>query len=255
MLTSKQYVRYERHVELCGVDNLGQQKLLNANVLIIGAGGLGCPVSTYLAGAGVGQLTIIDDDVINISNLHRQFSYNTSQVGKIKVTALKERLEQQNPDCKVTALTQRLDATNASDLVQSYDLVVDGSDNFDTRYLLNAVCHQHSKTLVSGSILQFDGQVYVFKTHQNGPCYRCLYPTQPTNFQVPSCTESAVLGPVAGVIGTLMAVEILKELLGLEESLNGSLLLYSALNTEIRKVSFLKKPDCPTCGPSHQAGI
>lgn len=262
MITAKQYVRYERQIELCGIGKEGQRKLLDSKVLLIGAGGLGCPASLYLAAAGIGGITVIDDDRIDISNIQRQILYETSHVGPIrdtsekKVVALKSRLEKMNPDCVIRAIDARFTEENADNLINQHDIIVDGSDNFKTRYLLNKYCYERKKTLVSGAIAHFEGQIYVFKGHQDkSPCYKCLYPSEPTSSQIPSCTESAILGPVAGVVGTMMAVEVLKELLNLDKSLSGSMLMYDSLNSTVKKIQFSKNNSCQVCGVANESYI
>ncbi|PZQ45597.1 MAG: adenylyltransferase [Micavibrio aeruginosavorus] len=249
MVTAKEYVRFERQIELCGIGSEGQTRIFQSKILLVGAGGLGCPVSAYLVAAGVGQLTVMDDDLISVSNLQRQILYDTDQIKRSKVLSLKDRLEKLNPECKISAIEKRLNDDNAREFVKNHDIVIDGSDNFKTRYLLNEVCYQEKKPLISGAILQYDGQVYVFHaSEKDNPCYRCLYPEEPTAFQVPSCTENAILGPVAGVIGTMMATETLKTITNVGSNLYQTVLLYSALDSTFRKVKYTKKANCQTCG-------
>lgn len=247
-LESSAYVRYERHIELPEIGEQGQAKLLASKVLVVGAGGLGTPAAVYLTAAGVGHIGIVDDDTVRRSNLQRQILYKTTDEGLPKVECLARELKALNPETSLETIGERLAEGNARETIGRYDLVIDGSDNFETRYLLNDVCYELKKPLVSGAVLNFDGQVAVFKAYENDaqPCYRCLHPDIPDRNMVPSCTESAVLGPLVGVIGCLQATEAIKELVGLP-GLAGALLTYSALNTHIEKVTLRKDPHCPTC--------
>jgi len=248
-MTSCDPFRYLKHIELPEISLEGQKKLLSARVLLIGAGGLGAPIAIYLAAAGVGQVTVIDDDVVELSNLQRQILYTTQELGQYKADLAAVRMKALNPDCNAEALRARFDVNNADDLVKTHDVVVDGSDNFDTRYLANRLCYQYQKPLVSGAILQFDGQLSTFKawlSHQ--PCYQCLYPTEPTPDDVPSCRDSAVFGPVPGVVATAATSEVLKEILNLGDTLSGHLITYNALRTEFKKIKIAKQPQCIICG-------
>ncbi len=223
--------RYQRQIILPEIGVSGQEKLDNAKVLVIGAGGLGCPILQYLAAAGVGTLGIIDFDTVDISNLHRQILYGTQSLGKNKALAAKKRLEDLNPDINILAYPERLTTTNALTIFGQYDIIVDGSDNFATRYLVNDACVITNKPLVYGAIFKFEGQVSVFN-YQNGPSYRCLFPDPPKAGSVPSCSEIGVLGVLPGIIGSLQANETLKILLELGNVLSGKLLTYDCLTTQ-----------------------
>ena len=249
-LSETQIKRYARHIVLKEMGGIGQRKLLDASVLVVGAGGLGSPLLLYLAAAGIGTIGIVDHDKVDLSNLQRQIIHATGAVGTPKVASAKAAIEALNPEIRVIAHEERLDAANALDLVQHYDIVADGSDNFDTRYLVNDACFFAKKTLVSAAILQFDGQLSTFKSHARGehPCYRCLYAAPPPAHMAPSCSSAGVLGSLAGTLGSLQATEIVKELLGIGDSLSGQLLLYEALSATFRKLRFKRRADCPLCG-------
>lgn len=249
-LSEAQIQRYARHIMLPEVGGLGQRRLMDAKVLVVGAGGLGSPLALYLGAAGVGTLGLVDDDRVDLSNLQRQVLHDTPAVGRDKVDSARERLCRLNPEVNLVAHRTRLDADCGRELVADYDLVADGSDNFTTRYLLNDLCHALGKTLVSAALLRFDGQLSTFKSHLGGahPCYRCLHPEPPPAGVIPSCAEAGVFGALAGTLGSLQAVEVLKELLGIGESLSGTLLLYEALETRFTRIRFKKRPDCRTCG-------
>jgi molybdopterin/thiamine biosynthesis adenylyltransferase len=251
-LTEEQFHRYARHLILDEVGDEGQARLLASKVLVIGAGGLGAPVALYLAAAGVGTLGLVDDDTVDLTNLQRQIIHTTEAVGTPKLASALARLRALNPGIDYRPHGVRLTAENAEEIIAGYDLVVDGSDNFTTRYLANDLCHRLGKTRVWGALLRFEGQLSVFRSgvpgHEGEPCYRCLFREPPDPSLVPRCEEAGILGAVAGVIGTLQATEVLKELLGLGDSLSGRLLLYDALGTEFRTVRFKKDPTCPTCG-------
>ncbi len=252
--TEQQIQRYARHILLDKVGGIGQTKLLDAKVLIVGAGGLGSPVLLYLAAAGVGTIGIIDDDQVDLSNLQRQIVHTTDSVGMDKVESARKTIAAINPDVNVVAINQRINPDNALDLIAQYDVVADGSDNFATRFLVNDACYFAKTTLVSAAILRFDGQVYTFKPHQKDssgkalPCYRCLFPQAPPPGQIPTCAEAGVLGALCGTIGSLQATEIIKELLAIGDSLAGSLLIYEGLSSEFRKISVKADPGCPLCG-------
>jgi adenylyltransferase/sulfurtransferase len=250
-ITDDQLVRYARHIILDEVGEEGQLRLLNSRVLVVGAGGLGSPVLLYLAAAGVGTLGVIDFDTVDISNLQRQIIHRTDDVGTLKVASATQTIHAINPEITVREHTMRLDAQNAAELIAQYDLVTDGSDNFTTRYLLNDACHFAGKTLVSGALQRFEGQLATFKSHLGGdnPCYRCLFPTPPPPGSTPRCETAGIFGSIAGVIGTMQATEILKELLGLGDSLSGHLVLYDALGTTFRKIRVPPDPNCALCGP------
>lgn len=241
--------RYARHILLREVGGVGQEKLLTSKVLLIGAGGLGSPLLLYLAAAGVGTIGVVDDDTVDLSNLQRQIAHTTDRVGMSKVDSAEAAVAAINPDVTVVTHKVRLTADNAAALIAGYDLVADGSDNFPTRFLVNDACFFAKKTLVSAAVLRFDGQLSTFKPHAGGPCYRCLYPAPPPPGQIPSCDEAGVLGAVAGVLGTLQATEVLKELLGIGDSMAGRLLIYDALSAAMRQVKIKPDPECPLCSP------
>jgi len=249
-ISDAQLHRYARHIILDEVGEEGQAKLLASKVLVVGAGGLGAPLIMYLAAAGVGTLGIIDDDSVDISNLQRQVVHTTAQIGHAKVASARAMVAQLNPEIKVNAIQARLEAANVAQVIAGYDLVADGSDNFATRYLLNDACYAAKTPLVAGALLRFEGQVSTFKAYLGPPhpCYRCIFRDAPPAGTVPRCEEAGIFGAVAGIVGSLQAAEVLKELLGLGESLSGALLLYDALGTTFRKIKTRRDPDCPTCG-------
>ncbi len=242
----EQIRRYSRHIILPEVGGKGQRKLLNSSVLLVGAGGLGSPAALYLAAAGVGRLGIIDADVVDMSNLQRQILHHVDDVGRPKVQSAVESIGQINPDVKVEPFQAVLSSENAKDIIGQYDLVVNGCDNFPTRYLVNDCCVFLKKPLVDGSIFKFEGQVTVFVPGHG--CYRCLYPAPPPPGLVPSCQEAGVLGVLCGIIGSLQAIEAIKLLLGIGESLAGRLLFVDSLGMEFRHVNVRRDPDCPVCG-------
>jgi adenylyltransferase/sulfurtransferase len=248
LLTPAQRSRYARHLLIPEVGVDGQQKLLDARVLLIGAGGLGSPASLYLAAAGVGTLGIVDADVVDDSNLQRQIVHSTDRLGEPKVVSAKRTLQALNPDVQVEAYEERLSSDNVERiLADRWDVIVDGTDNFPTRYLVNDASVWHGIPVVHGSIYRFEGQATVFHPG-NGPCYRCLYPTPPPPELAPSCAEGGVLGVLPGIIGSLQASEALKVVLGIGETLAGRLLLFDALYTTFDEVSIQRNPDCPVCG-------
>jgi molybdopterin/thiamine biosynthesis adenylyltransferase/rhodanese-related sulfurtransferase len=248
LLTPAQRARYARHLLIPEVGIDGQQKLLEARVLLIGAGGLGSPASLYLAAAGVGTLGIVDADVVDDSNLQRQIVHSTERLGEPKVASAKRTLQALNPDVQVEAFEERLTSENVERiLADRWDVIVDGTDNFPTRYLLNDASVWHQIPIVHGSIYRFEGQVTVFDP-RTGPCYRCLYPTPPPPELAPSCAEGGVLGVLPGIVGSLQASEALKLVLGIGESLAGRLLLFDALHTTFDEVSIRKTAECPVCG-------
>lgn len=244
--TEDQIRRYARHIILPEVGGVGQARLLAAKVLVIGAGGLGSPLILYLAAAGVGTIGVIDDDVVDLTNLQRQVLHATERIGLSKVESARRAVASVNPEVTVVSHPLRLDAGNAMEVIGGYDIVADGSDNFATRFLVNDACRLAGKTLVSAAVLRFDGQLATFKAP--GPCYRCLYPTIPGEDEVPSCAQAGVLGAMAGVMGSLQATEVLKEILGVGDSLSGGLLIVDALSTTFRKVRLRPDPACPLCG-------
>jgi len=245
--TEDQLQRYSRHIILPEVGGKGQKKLLKARVFIVGAGGLGCPVGYYLTAAGVGTIGIVDNDEVELSNLQRQIAHSTKTLGRPKVFSAKETFEALNPDVRVNAINGKLTKDNIKDIFGEYDIIVDGSDNFPTRYLVNDACVMLGKPLSSGAILRFEGQVTTIVPGE-GHCYRCLFETPPPAGLVPSCQEAGVLGVLPGVVGSLQATEVLKLILGRGELLKNELLLYDALRMTFRKVKVPKNPDCPVCG-------
>jgi len=247
--TETQIQRYARHIILPEIGGIGQEKLLNARVLVIGAGGLGSPLLLYLAAAGVGTLGVIDDDHVDLSNLQRQILHQTDSVGRAKVDSAADRLRGINPDIRTETHEQRLTARNALDIIGSYDIVADGSDNFATRFLVNDACFLTRKTLVSAAILRFDGQIATYRAYDGvSPCYRCLQPSAPPSGMIPSCSEAGVIGALAGVAGSLQAAEVVKEIIGIGDSLAGRLILYDALGATFRTIRLPKDPDCALCG-------
>lgn len=245
--TEDQLQRYSRHIILPEVGGKGQKKLLNARVFIIGAGGLGCPVGYYLAAAGVGTLGIIDNDRVEMSNLQRQIAHSTNRLGMLKVESAKETFEALNPDVKVIGIAERLSKDTIMDMLKDYDIVVDGSDNFPTRYLVNDACVLMKKPLVSGAILKFEGQVTTVVPGE-GHCYRCLFEDMPPAGLVPSCQEAGVIGAIPGVVGSLQAIEVIKLILGKGEVLKNTLLIYDALKTTFRRVKIPRNKECAVCG-------
>jgi len=247
-ITDEQLLRYARHVALDEIGEDGQAKLLAARALVVGAGGLGSPVLLYIAAAGVGRITIVDDDRVDLTNLQRQIAHTTARLGEPKAESAATAAAAINPEVRVEALNARLDASNAMDLVHGQDVVVDGSDNFATRFLLNDACHLSRVPLVSAALLRFEGQLSTFKAWARGPCYRCLHPEPPPEDAVPRCEQAGILGAVAGVMGAMQAAEVVKELLGVGESLAGTLVLYDALSATVRRIGVPKNPDCALCG-------
>jgi sulfur-carrier protein adenylyltransferase/sulfurtransferase len=246
-MSAEQRDRYSRHTLLPEVGVEGQLKLLNAKVLLLGAGGLGAPTALYLAAAGIGTLGLVDDDVVDASNLQRQVIHNTERIGESKTSSARVTIEALNPDVKVVEHNMRLDASNILDVIRDYDVIVDGADNFPTRYLLNDASVRLRKPVVSASILSFDGQISTFVPFE-GPCYRCLYPTPPPAELAPSCSANGVLGVMAGTMGTLQANEVIKLVLGVGDPLVGRLLLYEALGTRFTELKVRRDPECPICG-------
>jgi len=246
--TEEQIERYSRHIILPEVGGRGQAKLLESRVFVLGAGGLGSPSLLYLAAAGVGTIGVADGDVVEVSNLQRQIIHTNAGVGEPKVESARRAIEALNPDVTVNTIHGRLGVDNIREAIRDYDVVLDGSDNFPTRFLMNDAAFFEGKPLVSGSMFRFDGQVSVFDPKRGAPCYRCLYPEPPPKGLVPSCGEAGVLGALAGVIGVLQAVEALKVLLGIGETLAGRLLIFDALGMEFRKVKVGKDPGCALCG-------
>jgi molybdopterin/thiamine biosynthesis adenylyltransferase len=246
--SDEQIHRYSRQMILPGVGGKGQRKLQEAKVFVTGAGGLGSPAAVYLAAAGVGTIGLADFDVVELHNLQRQILHKTADVGLPKVESGRRTLESLNPEVKVRTYPERITSANIREIIKAYDLVLDGSDNFPTRFLVNDACYFERKTLISGAILRFDGQLSTFKPHADGPCYRCLFPEPPPPGSVPNCQEAGILGPVAGMIGILQANEALKEILGLGESMAGRFLMFNALNLSFHEVKIQKNPNCRLCG-------
>jgi adenylyltransferase/sulfurtransferase len=242
--------RYSRHILLQEVGGTGQARLKAARVLIIGAGGLGSPLMLYLAAAGVGTIGIVDHDRVELSNLQRQVAHTTASIGTSKVASAVRAGIAINPAVQVEAHETRLLSGNALDLISRYDIVCDGTDNFATRFLVSDACVLAGRTLVSAAVLRFEGQLSVFKPHAGGPCYRCLYPEPPPAGLVPACSEAGVLGAVTGVMGTLQATEVLKEILGIGETLSGRLLVWDALDMRFRVIRLKPDPACASCGPA-----
>ena len=245
--SKEQIERYSRHIILKEVGGMGQTRLLESKVLLIGAGGLGSPVGVYLAAAGVGTLGIIDDDVVDLSNLQRQILHGTSDIGIPKTKSAEATITEMNPDVKVVPYNERINSENAFQILEQYDLIVDGCDNLPTRYLLNDAAVMLGKPIVHGSIFQFEGQVTVLYPGK-GPCYRCLYPEPPPAGMVPSCQEAGVFGVLPGIIGTIQAVEAIKILLDIGDSLIGSLLLFDALTMNFNRLKLRQDSSCPMCG-------
>jgi molybdopterin/thiamine biosynthesis adenylyltransferase/rhodanese-related sulfurtransferase len=255
VLDAEQKIRYQRHILLPEVGVEGQQKLLGARVLLLGAGGLGAPSALYLAAAGVGTIGIVDMDVVDASNLQRQIIHNLDRIGERKVDSAKKTINLLNPDVNVVTHDTRLGADNVVEILSQYDLVVDGADNFPSRYLLNDASLKTGVPVVHGSIFRFEGQTTVFKPH-DGPCYRCLLPEPPPPELAPSCSEAGVLGVLPGIIGSIQAVEAIKLILGLGEDLSGRLLTYDSLEQSFRSYKIMRDPACPACSiPPEQITI
>ncbi len=248
-LSKDEILRYSRHLIMPEVGMDGQLKLKQSRVLLIGAGGLGAPLGLYLAAAGVGHLGIVDFDVVDFTNLQRQVTFSTSDVGRPKLDAAKDRLAAMNPAIDIQTYETRLSSANALELFRGYDIVVDGTDNFPTRYLVNDACLLLGKRNVYGSIFRFEGQVSIFGA-PDGPCYRCLYPEPPPPGLVPSCAEGGVLGVLPGIVGAIQAIEAIKLILGVGDALIGRLLLFDALSMKFRELKLKKNPACPLCGPN-----
>ncbi len=248
--TNAELHRYSRHILLEQVGAIGQARLRAARVLVVGAGGLGSPLALYLAAAGVGTLGLVDHDQLELSNLQRQVAHTTQRIGRNKAESAAETLAGLNPEVRVEVHARRMDATAALELIPRYDIVCDGTDNFPTRFLLGDACHLLGKPLVSAAVLRFEGQLSTWKAYQGAPhpCHRCLHPEIPPEGLVPSCGEAGVLGAVTGVMGTLQATEVLKEILGIGEGMSGRLLLWDALDTRFRTVKLRRDPACALCG-------
>lgn len=249
-LTDEQIERYARHIMLPEIGGAGQARLLESRVLLVGAGGLGSPLALYLAAAGVGVIGIIDDDVVSLSNLQRQIAHKTRDIGRPKTDSAAESISAINPDVRVIRHQVRLDLENVRELIGDYDLVADGCDNFATKFLLNDACFFQRKPLVAAALGRFEGQLSTFRGYEEGkPCYRCIFPSMPPADAMPDCATAGTLGLVAGVMGTLQGIEVVKELLGIGEGMAGFLLIYDALDTAFRKIKVRPDPGCRLCGP------
>jgi len=240
--------RYARHIMLREVGGQGQKALSNAKVLVVGAGGLGAPALQYLAAAGVGTIGVIDDDLVENANLQRQVIHANDQIGAPKVVSAADAMTAQNPYITVRPYHRRLTAEIATDLFADYDLILDGTDNFETRFLVNATCVSLDKPLISGALTQWEGQLSLFDPKHGAPCYACVFPTAPDPALVPSCAEAGVIGPLPGVVGAMMALEAIKEITGAGEGLRGRLLIYDALYAQTRVISVKRRADCTVCG-------
>jgi adenylyltransferase/sulfurtransferase len=249
-LSNEEILRYSRHLIMPEVGMAGQEKLKAASILLIGAGGLGSPLAMYLSAAGVGKLGIVDFDVVDHSNLHRQVIHATSSVGIPKVESAKKRISEINPNVEVVTYMHPINRDNVLGILKDYDMVIDGTDNFPTRYLVNDAAVMLGKANIYGSIFRFDGQVTVFDPKRGGPCYRCLYPEPPPPGMVPSCAEGGVLGVLPGTVGLLQATEAVKLIIGNGKPLVGRLLLFNALDMSFRELKVRKDPSCPMCGPN-----
>ena len=245
-LTPYQVSRYSRHIIMPQVGSVGQRKLLDAKVLMVGAGGLGSPITIYLTLAGVGTVGLVDFDDVDVTNLQRQILHFNDDIGRSKVESAVETLKAYNPDTTVNVHEEPISSVNAMEIMKDYDVIVNGADNFPTRYLVNDAAYLSGKTLVDGSILLFDGQATTYIPGQG--CYRCLFPTPPPPGEVPSCAEAGVLGMLPGMVGTIQATEVVKQILGVRDSLSGRLLLIDALSMEFRTVKIRRNPQCPLCG-------
>jgi molybdopterin-synthase adenylyltransferase len=249
--TEAELHRYSRHILLQEVGATGQAKLRAARVLVVGAGGLGAPLTLYLAAAGIGTIGLVDHDSLELSNLQRQVVHTTARIGRNKAESAAETLAALNPEVRVEVHAHRMDAEAARELIPRYDIVCDGTDNFATRFLVGDACHLLGRPLVSAAVLRFEGQLSVFQGHRGAPhpCHRCLHPEMPPEGLVPSCSEAGVLGAVTGVMGTLQATEVLKLVLGIGETLSGRLLLWDALDARFRVIALRRDPACALCGP------
>lgn len=245
MLTDNQLLQYSRQIMLPKIDIEGQQKLLNAHVVILGLGGLGSPVAMYLASAGIGELTLIDDDKVELSNLQRQIVHQFSSMGAAKVDSARKTLLGLNPDCKINAVNARLNEKQLSKVIQPVTLVVDCCDNFATRFMLNRVCFKHRLPLVSGAAIRWEGQLTTFLMQDDTPCYRCLYEEDSFNDQ--TCSQNGVVAPLVGIVGCMQAMEVIKVITGAGQPVSGQLKLFDALEMEWRSIKFNQRADCPVC--------
>lgn len=247
VMKHQEEVRYSRQIILPEIAKKGQERLLNSKVLVIGAGGLGCANLPYLASSGVGEIGIVDFDKVELNNLQRQVLHENSDVGQNKVESAKQALEDLNPEIKITAFDEKLEENNAESLIKNYDLIIDGTDNYSTRFLINDICVKLQKPLVTAAILKFEGQVMAFKNDAKSPCYRCIYPELPPEGTMPSCSLNGIFAPVAGVAGNLQAALALKILLGIEEDIYNQITIFNLKNWEFRKVKLRKDIDCKIC--------
>ena len=245
-LTPQQVQRFSRHIIMPQVGSMGQRKLMNASVLLVGAGGLGSPLAMYLAAAGVGKIGIVDFDDVDITNLHRQLLHGMGDIGRPKVDSAADTIREINPDAEIVKINKHINSENAMEIAEDFDILIDGTDNFPTRYLINDLGVLMNKPVVHGSIFMFDGQVTTFLPGQG--CYRCLYPAPPPPGMVPSCAEAGVLGVLPGIVGSLMATEAIKLILGVGKPLVNRLLMVDALDMDMRTVKIRKDPNCPACG-------
>ncbi|MGW8389950.1 HesA/MoeB/ThiF family protein [Pseudoduganella sp. HUAS MS19] len=250
-MNDQQLLRYSRHILLDEIGIEGQQAILQGRALVIGAGGLGSPAALYLASAGIGQLTIVDHDCVDLTNLQRQIAHTTERVGQPKAESARATLHAINPECQVNALVERADDARLAALVAQHDVVLDCTDNFKTRHAVNRACVAHRVPLVSGAVIRFDGQVSVFDTRVSGPCYSCLFP-QDQPFEDVACSTMGVFAPLVGVVGAMQAAEALKLVMGIGESLSGRLLLLDGLRMEWNSISITRNEACPVCGTQHQ---
>ncbi len=246
-MEDEQLLRYSRQIMLPQVDAVGQQKLLDSTALIVGMGGLGSPIALYLASAGVGHLILADFDQVELSNLQRQIIHSTDDIGKDKVDSAYETLLKINPEITVTRFKQQLNKENLNDLIPQVDVVIDGCDNFETRFAVNRACVEHRKPLVSGAAIRFEGQVSVFMNNGHCPCYQCLYKDEGENEEMQTCSENGVLAPLVGMIGSIQAIESIKVLLGIGETLAGKLMLIDAFTMETRVLKLSRDPECAIC--------
>ena len=245
-LTPQQVQRFSRHIIMPQVGSMGQRKLMNASVLLVGAGGLGSPLAMYLAAAGIGKIGIVDFDDVDITNLHRQLLHGMNDIGRPKVDSAEDTIREINPDAEIVKIAKHINSENAMEIADEFDILIDGTDNFPTRYLINDLGVLMNKPVVHGSIFMFDGQVTTFLPEQG--CYRCLYPAPPPPGMVPSCAEAGVLGVLPGIVGSLMATEAIKLILGVGKPLVNRLLMVDALDMDMRTVKIRKDPNCPACG-------
>lgn len=253
-MTPEEIERYARHIVLREIGGPGQKKLLSAKLLCIGAGGLGSPALLYLAAAGVGVLGIVDDDHVSLSNLQRQVLHETDAIGEQKTTSAKRALARVNPNITVVEHPFRLDDSNIDDVLSRYDVVLDGTDNFATRYLVNAACVRAKKPLISAAMSQWEGQISLYDPANGGPCYQCVFPEEPAEGLAPNCAQAGIMGALAGVMGSMMAGEAIKQITRAGQALRGEILIYDSLYGEIRKLKTHKRADCPICRHTGPAG-